>query len=146
MENLDTALEQRVWQRVRPSEEVLALQPLVAAEQSLAATYRMLMGMLQGQERLMLRRLFETERRHGQMLSGMYLLTEGKPLSVRTVPLKADRPETALRKCYGQTLRAMRVYEGQQQDPEHGHVFRFLAQQEEEQARMLLEILGSLQR
>ena len=146
MENLDTALEQRVWQRVRPSEEVLALQPLVAAEQSLAATYRMLMGMLQGQERLMLRRLFETERRHGQMLSGMYLLTEGKPLSVRTVPLKADRPETALRKCYGQTLRAMRAYDGQKNDPEHGHVFRFLTQQEEEQARMLLEILGSLQR
>ena len=146
MENLDTALQQRVWQRVRGEEKELALQPLVAAEQSLAATYRMLLGSMQGQDRMLLRRLFETERRHGRILSGLHLLREGKPLAVRAVPLSGERPEALLRKCYAQTLRSLREYGALEKDPEHGHVFRELARQEEEHCRILLEILGNTAR
>ena len=146
MEKIDAQLEQRVWQRVRGEERPVALQPLAAAEMNLAAVYRMLMGMYQGPEKAVLRRLFEEERRHSRMLAGIHLLREGKPMTARGVPPEGDRPETALRKCYAQTLRAMRSYSEQANDAEYGHVFREMARQEEEHARLLLELLGSAQR
>lgn len=143
MENFDAALEQRVWQRVRGEGQAATLQAMAAAEQSAAATYLMLSRVAQGPEKAQLRQLFERERNHGRCLNGISILSEDKPLSVRTLPPQNDRPEIALRKCYAQTLRAIREYSGRTEDPEYGHVFRHMLHQEKEHCRMILEILGS---
>lgn len=146
MENLDSGLEQRVWQRVRGEAQSAPLQALAAAEQNLAAVYLMLSRSVQGPEKAMLRQMFERERSHGRCLNGMSMLSDDRALSVRTVPPANDRPDIALRKCYAQTLKSIREYENRVEDPEYGHVFRHLARQEREHCRMILEILGGWKR
>ena len=146
MDNVDTELEQRVWQRVRGEAEPMGLQALAAAEQNAAAVYLMLSRMLQGPEKSMLRQMFERERNHSRCLNGISLLSDDRALSVRTAPPSNDRPEVALRKCYTHTLRAISAYATRQEDPEYGHIFRHLRRQEEEHCRMIAEILGGLKR
>ena len=146
MENIDANMEQRVWQRVRGEGKPGGLQALAAAEQSAAAVYLMLSRSAQGLEKAMLRQLFERERSHGRCLNGMSILSDDRALSVRTAPPANDRPEVALRKCYAQTLRAIREYESRREDGEYGHVFREMARQEREHCRMILELLGSRKR
>ena len=142
MEHIDTALEQRVWQRVHAEEQATGLQTLAAGEQTAAAVYLMLSKMLQGPEKAILRQLFERERSHSRWLNGIHLLQTGQRLTARAAPPENDRPEVALRKCYARTLQAIRTYEQRQNDPEFGHVFRELTRQEQEHCRMILDILG----
>lgn len=149
MDKFDEKLEQRVWQRVRsggPAQEPLCpavpLQALALAEQSSAAVYLMLSRMAQGPEKAMLRQLFERERQHSRVLCGISILQDGRPLSVRPVPPDSERAETALRKCYSRALQTMSHYAARENDPHYGIIFRQLLHQEQEQCRMIAEILG----
>ena len=143
MENFDAQLERRVWQRVRADAPPVSLQAMAAAEHTTAAVYLMLSRMMQGQQKEQLRRLFQREREHGRLLSGMSRLSEGKPLSFRAEQPEGDRLEIALRKCYVRTLQAAGNYAARENDPDFGHVFRELRRQEEENCTMILQILGN---
>ncbi len=144
MGELEEAMEKRVWERVRGEQQDPSLQVLTAAEKANAAVYLRLARMAQGPEKAPLRQLFERERRHGQMLGGIYLLTEDRPVSVRTAAPAADPMTVALRKCYAASLKAAAEYAKRCNDPEYGPAFAHLAAQEQENCAMLLELLGTL--
>jgi rubrerythrin len=149
MDTFDAKLEKRVWQRVRGEESVDpagSLRGLAAREWTEAAVYLMLSRQMQGREKTMLRRLFEEEQAHGACLRGIYALTAGEPLNIRTQPPAPEPPETALRKCYGRELQAAEAYSARTQDPEYGAVFAKMAEQEREHCRMILELLGNLRK
>ncbi len=142
MGELDESMEKRVWERVRGEAQSPSLQVLAAAEKANAAVYLRLARLAQGPEKALLRQLFERERRHGQLLGGIHLLTTDKALSVRTASPAADSMGVALRKCYAATLKAIAEYERHSQDREYGPAFAQLAAQEQEHCIMLLELLG----
>ena len=148
MDKIDPALEQRVWKRVRgesaPAPE--GLQALVAAAQSEAAVYLMLSRQLQGREKALLRRLFEEEQTNAAMLRGIHRLITGQTLAVRTPSPEPEIPESALRKCYGRTLRAAESYESRVSDREYGCLFSAMAQREYQHLSVIAEILGILGR
>ena len=58
----------------------------------------------------------------------------------------ADKPELTLRRCYASHMRSLKEYEKRSDDPEYGPVFARLAQQERDQCRTVLELIGSLGR
>lgn len=150
MDNYDAEMAERVWKRVRGEADAepprTGLQGLAAAELMEAAVYLMLSRQLQGREKAMLRRLFEEEQSHAECLKGIHFLMTGNPLPLRTPPPAAETPELALRKCYARTLRALKEYEDRKADPEYGHVFRHMAEEERKHCRLILELVGGMKR
>ncbi len=146
MGELEESMEQRVWQRVRgeTQPQPQSLQVLAAAEKANAAAYLRLARLVQGPERVVLRQLFERERRHGVLLGGIHLLTTDQALAVRTAAPAGEPLGVALRKCYAASLRAVMEYQKRCQDPEYGPAFAYLAAQEQEHCVMLLELLGCM--
>jgi rubrerythrin len=146
MEQFDTALEKRVWQRVHgcaePEGTAPGLQALALAEHTTAAVYLMLARMAQGPEKALLRQLYQQEKQHSRILSGISVLRDGQALVLRPIAPDNDRPEAALRKCYSRTLQAFACYSDRERDGEYGAIFHQLARQEQEHCRIIAEILG----
>lgn len=142
MDAIDENMEKRVWQRVHGTPVLTGLPGLAAAEQNQAATYLALSRMAQGNHKNLLRQLYQRERGHSRCISGINRLLEGRRRQNEGPLPVIDRPETALRKCYAQTLRAMQAYGQMEADEEYGHIFKVLRQEEAENCRLLLEILG----
>lgn len=143
MAEYDQQMEQRVWNRIR-GEEPKSLQALAAAERACAAVYLRLARMSQGNQKAVLRQLFERERQHSRYLNGISLLMADQSLSVRTVPPAADSLAIALRKCYAASLKAAGEYEKRKDDREYGGVFARMAEEEREHCAMILDILGAV--
>ena len=147
MDQFDTELENRVWQRVRGENQPLqSLQALAAAELSEAAAALMLSRQLQDKEKAMLRKMYEEDRAHAFCLKGMHYFTFDQPMSIRHIPPAPESPVIALRKAYARKLRALREYESRTGDPEYGAVFRSLALQERQHCRLILELVGLLKK
>ena len=142
MEKIDEKLEKRVWQRVCGNQNSPNIPGLSAAEQDLSAVYFALSRMAQGNQKNLLRQLYQKERSHSRCLWGISRLQDG-PKGRKEAPLPViDRPETALRKCYALTLKAMQAYSQLESAPEYGHIFQALYREEVENCRLLLELLG----
>ena len=141
MAEFDEELEKRVWQRVRGQEQ-LPLQSMAAAEKSSAAVYLMLSRLMQGRQKELLRQLYHREQNHSRFLNGISILREGKALTARPTPPEGQRIEQLLRRCYAGCLKACQEYEKYAADPEYGHIFGHMAREEQENGRMILEILG----
>ena len=142
MDHIDENLEKRVWQRVQGNPTSPNIPGLMAAEQDQASVYFSLSRMAQGRGKQLLRQLYQKERSHSQCLWGISRLQDG-PKGRKEAPLPViDRPETALRKCYALTLKAMQAYRQLESDSEYGHVFQALYREETENCRLLLELLG----
>lgn len=150
MEQYEDSLADRVWKRVRgeaaPEPPKPGVRALAAGEAGEAAVLRMLAGQMQGRDRTLLRDMAEAEQDHAACLAGIHFFTTGTPAALRPVSAAPESPETALRKCYGRKLRALREYESRASDPEYGHVFAELARQERHHCRTLLEIAGRRKR
>ena len=150
MEQYDGSLADRVWQRVRGESggepPKPGLRALAAAEAREAAILRMLSGQIQGQDRTLLRDMAEAEQNHAACLGGIHFFTTGTQPGLRQISVPVEAPETALRKCYGRKLRALREYESRISDPEYGHVFAELARQERRHCAVILEIVGRRKR
>ncbi len=149
MNTIDPAKAARVWQRVRadaPEQaDQAALSELIAQERESAATYLLLSRRLQGKHSAILRKLFEQEQAHAACLKGIYTLTTGKRPNVSVVQPAPGEPIKVLRRCYGRQMQCLARYEQRAGDPEYGHVFARMAQQEKEHCHVLLELLGSMQ-
>lgn len=150
MEIIDNAKAARVWQRVqsenpaaRPEQGLLEL---IAHEWTDAATYLQLSRKFQGKDSALLRRMFEEEQAHTACLKGIYTLITGRHPAVRTMPPAQEEPEQTLRRCYGREMQCLARYEQRSADPEYGQVFARLAAQEREHCRLVLELLGNLNR
>ena len=148
MDTIDPATAARVWQRVRAEESEApreaGLPELIAREWEAAATYLQLSRRFQGRQNALLRKLFTQEQAHAACLKGLYSLLTGKRPEVAGVKPVEDDPQKVLRRCYGRQMQCLARYEQRTNDPEYGHVFARLAQQEKEHCHILLELLGSL--
>ena len=148
METLDPNVAERVWQRVynRDTSQDLAaaLLGMITAERNDGAVYLQLSRKYQGRESAMLRRLFEEEQSHTACLKGIYMLLTGQKPAIQALKPASESIETTLRKCYGREMRCLAQYEARQTDAQYGHIFRKLAQQEQEHCHRILEILGVL--
>lgn len=148
MDTIDPAKAARVWQRVRPDTPQTCgeeeLKELIAREWESATTYMQLSRRFQGKQNAQLRKLFEQEQAHTVCLKGIYTLLTGKRPNVAAVPPITEDPKKVLRRCYGRQMQCLARYENHTDDPEYGHIFARLAQQEKEHCHILLEIIGSL--
>ena len=134
----------KIWQRVKgESPPVMdGLPGLVAGSLARAALYSTLARQVQGPGRSILQQLQEEEQHCARCMKGIYRFVSGTPMNVGTVPLSSDKFEVALRKCYGQTLKAMSACNARSYDPEYGPVFRMLAAKTQEHCCKLAELMG----
>jgi rubrerythrin len=152
METIDARKAERVWQRVQESKPATAsdrwadLKELIANEWESAATYQQLSRKLPPKEGQILMRLAREEHAHGAALRGMYALVNGEKCPVHRGTLPQEPIATTLRRCYGLEMRSLKAYEAKSNDPEYGHVFSRIAQQEREHCMALLEVLGALEK
>lgn len=147
METIDKAKAERVWQRVRadaPQSREEGLTELIAKEWESASTYLQLSRRFQGRQNALLRKLAQQEQAHMTCLKGLYTLITGNRPRAAGVPPVNDEPHKVLRRCYGRQMQCLAQYEQRAGDPECGHIFARLAQQEREHCHILLELLGSL--
>ncbi len=147
MAQINQVQAQRVWQRVRgtePSSTEENLAALIAAEWEDAATYLQLSRKLTGKESAILHKMCEQEQAHCSCLKGIYTITTGTtPTLPKPQPVHGHICEI-LRSCYGREMRALNAYDTRSQDPEYGHVFARLREQEQEHCRLILQLIGSM--
>ena len=148
MNTYDPQKAQRVWQRVHSQNEESPregnLQELIMNEREAAATYLRLSRQANPREASVLQRLFREEQTHVACLKGIYTLITGLAPTTRSPQPVSEPMEVTLRKCYGREMRSLKEYEARSDDPEYGHVFRRLAEQEREHCRAVLELIGGL--
>lgn len=152
MHTYDREKADRVWQRVQGSREEPKqpprseeLQELIMNEWIAAATYLKLARQMGPKEAAVLQRLFREEQNHASCLKGIYTLMTGQKAVTRSPQTVLESPELTLRRCYGQEMRSLKAYETRSDDPEYGHVFARLAQQEREHCRAILALIGSIE-
>ncbi len=147
MEQINQVQAQRVWQRVRGSEQPsteVTLAALIAAEWEDAAIYLQLSRKFSGKESAILYKMYQQEQHHCSCLKGIYTIATGnKPALPKATPVHGPI-EQVLRNCYGREMRALSAYDARSQDAEYGHVFAKLRDQEQEHCRLILELIGSL--
>lgn len=149
MDTIDKTAAQRVWGRVRgdapqPQREE-GLPELIAREWEASTTYLQLSRRFQGRQNALLRKLAQQEQTHMACLKGLYTLITGNRPKVAGVPPKWDDPIKTLRSCYGRQMQCLVRYEQRTDDPECGHIFARLAEQERAHCHILLELIGSLE-
>ena len=149
MNSYDPQKAARVWQRVqsarqepvRPDEN---LKELIMNEWIAAATYARLSRQLPQAQGQVLQRLSREEHGHGACLRGIYALKTGEKCPVHTPEPGTEPVEATLRRCYGLEMRSLKEYEAKTGDPEYGHVYARLADQEREHCMALLGVIGGL--
>ena len=146
MDSYDTDMARRVWQRVHSSEvqapEAEILPAMITGELASAAAYNQLARQYRGKDRALLLQLARQERAHAASLQGICTLLTGSRAHVKAAPPEKCSAATALRRCYGNQMRALARYEQWCAHPEYGPAFSRLVQQEWEICRILLQLLG----
>lgn len=149
MENYDRALASRVWQRVYPQnapqepDDHAQLRRFLMEEAQTAACCARLAKTLTGSART-LGALAEASRRNVLHLKGLCFLLTGSQPAAPKLPVREEKPEAALRRCFGDCLRWEKLCREQQSDPEYGCIWEELAKKKREQSLQILQILGSL--
>lgn len=152
MNTYDPQKAARVWQRVQESSENKQrdlggkLREMIMNEWLCGASYLTLARQMGQREAAIAQRLAREEQNHTACLRGIYNLITGETAPARWPQPAAEAPGTALRRCYGSHMRSLKEYEALSSDPEYGPVFARLAQQERDQCRTVLELIGSIGR
>ncbi len=149
MNTYDPQKAARVWQRVqntRPQEPRSQdnLKELIMNEWIAAATYAQLARQLPQEEGAVLQRLSREEHNHGACLRGIHSLKTGEKCPLKPPRLGQESYDVTLRRCYGLEMRSLKEYEAKCDDPEYGHVYARLAEQEREHCMALLGVIGGL--
>ena len=136
----------KIWQRVRGNTPPATdgLPGMTAGALSRAALYGSLARQMQGPARSILLQLQEDERHCARCLKGVHRLATGTIMSTSPVPPASEKAETALRKCYGQTLKALAACDTRAYDAEYGPVFGMLASKMRTNCCKLAELLSLL--
>lgn len=137
----------KIWQRVKGETPPVTegLPGLAAGALARAALYGNLARQLQGPGRGILQQLQEEEQHCARCMKGVYRMVTGNRMQPAAVPLSGENTETALRKCYGQTLKALADFERRVYDPEYGPVFGLLSSKMRINCCKLAELMGILQ-
>lgn len=134
----------KIWQRVRNDAPPVTegLPGLAAGALARAALYSTLARQMQGPGRSILQQLQEEEQHCARYLKGVYRMATGTAMNVAAVPPTVENTEAALRKCYGQALKALAAFDSRAYDPEYGPVFGILAAKKQEHCCALAELMG----
>ena len=154
MGQFDSEQVRKIWQRVQgekaktdnipfSKEPCPGIPEAVVRELSCAAIYTALSKQLPPMSRNMLHRLAREEQQHAAVLKGVCTLSGGFCPPVKPIPIPKAPAMILLRRCYGQKLQAIAEYEKRFSDPVHGTVFRKIAEQEQNQCRILLQLIGN---
>ena len=139
MENYDSRMAQRVWERVRsePERENTCGHMMMAEVRALADYTRL--------QRLFpeMKALTQDVRQHIACLRGIRFLKEGQRCDPVTVKAADEAPDIALRRCYGLSLRLAGEYSALAEDPEFGCVYAQLSETKRRHCKALLSILGT---
>ena len=137
----------KIWQRVKGETPPVTegLPGLAAGALARAALYGNLARQLQGPGRGILQQLQEEEQHCARCMKGVYRMVTGNRMQPAAVPLSGENTETALRKCYGQTLKTLAAFDGRAYDPEYGPVFGLLSSKMRTNCCKLAELMGILQ-
>ena len=146
MEIHDPREQIKVWNRVRPIQQPVTegLQALAAAALASAAVYGSLAQQIQGTQREMAKQLREQQLMTVRCLKGVHRMAGGTPMQLGSSIPVIQTAEAALRKNYGQSLKALRAFESRSADEEYGAVFEALAMREREHLRRITELMGLL--
>lgn len=147
MEIPDSKEQIKVWSRVRQSQLPVTegLQAMAAAAMTAAAMYSSLAKQLQGTQRELALQLREQQIAVVRCLKGVYRMASGETMQISCGAAELQTMEAALRKLYGQSLRALHAFETRSADGEYGAVFEALAMREREYLRKNAELMGLLQ-
>ena len=134
----------KIWQRVRGETPPVTegLPGLVAGALARAVLYAALARQIQGPGRSILLQLQEEEQHCARCMKGVYRMITGTAMQVASVPPAFEKTETALRKCYGQTLKALAACDSRAYDPEYGPAFGMLASKMRNNCCKLAELMG----
>ncbi len=134
----------KIWQRIRGETPPVTegLPGLTANALAHAALYGTLARQMQGPGRTILLKLQDEEQHCVRCLKGIYRMVTGNRMQPAAVPIPAENMETALRKCYGQCLKTLAVFEKRTYDAEYGPIFGILASKKREHCCALSELLG----
>ena len=140
MEQYDSKMAQRVWQRVKGTRE--SVGALMAAESQCVGICRALARQMP-EKSGQIKALEEQCQQHIRCLKGIEYLVSGSHGG--HLPLKPRQETRAglLRAGYLQCIKAAREYRRWAEDEEYGLCFQLLADQKQRQSLTFLEILGS---
>ena len=151
MREFDKETVRKIWQRVQSEQPVSgdrretgSLSEWIAWELSFGDVYRRLAGKMSGQTAGKLRQLARQEQQHAGLLKGICVMTEGISPEIHPIPVQKAPVTTLLRQCYGEKLRAISQYEKRAADSQFGKVFQNILEQEQQQCRFLLQLMGTI--
>lgn len=145
MNSYDSALEQRVWERVsspRSENRPECLTPMMAAAAENAAVYRQLSLHAGGQEREQLRRLSDGEGSTFRVLQGMAVLGGSENAAVGAYGGGRLSRRRALAECCRRGLENYRQFASWTAEPEYGAVFQEMAARQASRLCETLELIG----
>ena len=149
METIDPNQAARVWQRVRgnsPEDSARNLEQMIIREWESAAIYLQLSRRCSGRDSAALYKLFQQEHAHCACLKGIYVMMTGQRPRLPAITPSREPLNTALRGCSGREMRELRSYEERAADPDYGYVFSRIRDQKRDHCRVLLELIGGMEK
>lgn len=146
MEQLDQALQRRVWSRVQSRESAAAPNSVQPEEayglvwENLGA-YAALRQQLSGKPGEAVRKLFERQQQTAACLRGMYRL-QGRDVRFSPSPASDRSAARLLEGCFYREQRLERAFSSRREDARFGPVYAALADRAKENCCRLLELLG----
>ena len=148
MKPIDPHTAAKVWDRVQntaiPAPDAQVILNQITEELLDASLWQQLARRLPPAQATLARQLSNQDQSHAACLKGIYTMITGQNPITPTPHIGDDPAPILLRRCYGRKMRALSQYESRTGDPQYGHVFRILAQQEQEQCHKILGIFGAI--
>ena len=148
MENFDSQMAARVWQRVQgdsKKEDLSAALPLfLQKELTELNRYHQLSITLGGISKSNIEQLIKITQQCISVLRGIHLLLTNTVPQVTPSPLPKELPISVLRRCYGTSLHQIAQYEHWGTYPEYGPGFVGLSKLSRQRCLLLLQLLGSV--
>ena len=146
MEQPDSAMTQRVWQRVtaqpmQPGPETL--KTLIAMEMQTRQTLLPLAKQMPHHAHTLMQMASHCGR-HIRTLQGIHTLTEGCRADVRAAAQSMATSPNSLRRLYGTSLKLATQYAARRDDEQYGLIFDAMAVAKAQHCATLLELLGTL--
>ena len=148
MDAYDAKKARRVWQRVQsaqlPTAPQLEADGLIVSAQTAKGIYLKLARQGLTGEAAGLKKLAEMKQSQIDCLNGMRLLSAGGRHSHPPLPIPKESALAALRRCHSIEVRTLREYELRTAERDHGPIWFGLAEEQRNVCRILLELMGRL--
>lgn len=144
MDNFDTEMAARVWQRVQDGrqEDAVSHSPTGLLHSTLtdAAVFAALSRKLHGK---LIQQLAHEERSQAARLRGICVYVDGSVPKIPTPSPGSEPTGVLVRRCYVNHIRRLAEYEQHSGDTDFGPVYKELAAQEQRHCAALMELLGT---